>query len=751
MGESHRVYWQQWLSNNEKSTGSRREWITSSVAVRMAPEARAIDVTNLLRQSLGLSNNSQQQPPLQDALILVGTLYSLSSDFLQYEHHGSYVTSTARVISRGGGMHRPAADRSAPTAATAGASSVSSSSTVATSTTPATRSDPIHLVYTLEPNDAPLVVRDRMVGRIRTLEEKAVTLNGGKGRHIISSTAPQIQWYFIPAIPPTTPSPPPQGGGTTIPTMPSPKNSNIPNCLQLEGYCTSMEEEEFDEDEDEDDDDNDFESPTKDEPRMTSAARRSMSVDYDEDEGKENGGFNSSKDNPDGRSIPTLQEKMEAKFPWLKDHQSGRESPPPIEHSTTSFDNPLSIAVTVSKRQPRSFLRKLARERKRGNELIASCRARQPPSHLSGFLLKRCNRDRHVWRKVHCVLTDDYLWFMTRVYSNLDASPNSNNNNSNNPHEQIRQEVRPSTYRYSKHGRLRLTRALLLEPAIDYAPLYRTPYAFELVTPDGTSHAFRATSKHAQLQWIRVLSERIVQSYENSLLEQAELILVDDCLAKSKRMEQVLNVDRLVEASSSSSGAKDNNSISIFRRNSSTGTLDQVKIRRHCLLQWGLMVADYREFGRHVHSTMPAKNPVVVSSLSQQPRPSPTSAAKETIAALSLTPQPPTFPPAVRQLIRTSWAQAHQLLAVLSAGPSVADQVMTSTSSDGPFAYPRRIETLLHHVEFQITGRHHTSGSSQSSLADLEGTVSTHQSFPPPLDLFDPLLQELQTMAAPSD
>ena len=121
-----------------------------------------------------------------------------------------------------------------------------------------------------------------------------------------------------------------------------------------------------------------------------------------------------------------------------------------------------------------------------------------------------------MWRRVHCVLTDDYLWFVSRRYAKQNLS-------------------------FAKHGRVRLTRALLLEPSSDYAPLYRTPYAFEMVAADGTSHIFRASNRTVQRQWIKSISDRIIQSYENSLVESAQLIVNDECKAHARRIDHAMD------------------------------------------------------------------------------------------------------------------------------------------------------------------------------------------------------------------
>mmetsp|Transcript_12496 Transcript_12496/g.30263 ORF Transcript_12496/g.30263 Transcript_12496/m.30263 type:complete len:312 (+) Transcript_12496:710-1645(+) len=285
-----------------------------------------------------------------------------------------------------------------------------------------------------------------MVRRIKTWEARAVQRNGGRGRHIM---APQIQWYFIPQIESNSNATTANTNNTATTTTSN--NNNIPNCLQLEGYCTSMEEEEDTEEisnhdekeEEENDNDNDDENDCS-------------LMEYDSEEGPGQHRNDATKDkaaDDDDKANRTLnttafateQEKMEDRFPWLKQPDdpffvSTKKSPTITPTATDATIITTTRLASLSKdghRRQRRWQRQLARERQRGNDLIAACRSQTPPSHLSGFLLKRCTRDRHVWRKVHCVLTNDYLWFMTRVY---ELNLGTDTSNAIDPQQQQQQQ-----------------------------------------------------------------------------------------------------------------------------------------------------------------------------------------------------------------------------------------------------------------------------------------------------------------------
>lgn len=631
--ESHRIYWQQWLSSNEKSVGTRREWVTSSAAVRISPVARAVDVTGLLRESLQLSPLEGQE---KDALVLVGTLYSLSRDHVRFEHEKA-------ADKYSGGKHH---DRHHG-AATSGKSTTSS--------------DAFNVMHTLQPDDYPLQVRDRMADRLRRLQAEAVV-----GRTIIS---PKLQWYYCPVL------------------QPADKKSLIPSCINLEGYCTSMEE---------DVDDWGYD-------------------DEQDDYGNEQEGHNGDREQNDSLDVGNVEDMdlLASRFPWLHANQ---------EDDTKLTRQPAEMGTRYCQ------LKKQFRRESRRLNVLAAHESSLPQGTLSGYLLKRSSKDAHVWRRVHCVLTDDYLWFVSRRYTKYDMS-------------------------FAKHGRVCLTRALLLEPSVDYAPLYRTPYAFgklayhvavvakrillisflitEMVAADGTSHIFRAANRAVQRQWIKSISDRIIQSYENSLLESAQLIINDECVAHARRIDGA--VDQLWECirqqQQSRLESANGGSTSFEMPTMTSGPVAGV-------MRWTLKVTEFRHFCRHVRSSLPAKSPVVVTTPQNTRKTPPPTAlmAREASGEHSRV-----LDPSVKCMIRSAWQQAAALL-----------QQATDLGQTFQTPHPHRnLETLLRHVDFVLTGRHRPARVSSGSSAVSAGDEAPYhdRGEPPPLDLFDALEKELQLIA----
>lgn len=175
----------------------------------------------------------------------------------------------------------------------------------------------------------------------------------------------------------------------------------------------------------------------------------------------------------------------------------------------------------------------------------------------SGFLLKRSQSDPNVWRQVYCAITPTDLWYTSRRYT---------------------------TTQY--HGRIRLTRALLLQPSNDYLPLLKTPYAWEMVGNDGRSHWFRASCKQSQQQWMRTISECIVNAYEASLMDNAESWVTDEAKARSQRTVSLL--------------------LTPFQQDKSLHFSDP---HVSSVLRWGLELSDYRETCRKLSTQQEALEP----------------------------------------------------------------------------------------------------------------------------------------------
>ena len=640
------------------------------------------------RRSRSLSDNNEYEDnentsttTERDALVLVGTLYSLSRDFVRFEHEQQQQHSSASSSSSFSQRHPQQHHTGFGNSSNAKSSVTSSSSS----------SDAFHVVHTLHPLDFPLQVRDRMADHLRQLQAQAVV-----GRTII---APKLQWYYCPKVVGVEPRQDTQSSGSSL---------KIPSCINLEGYCTSMEEEEEDwgYDDDDDDDDDDDNGNIQEE-------RLNGSNDMDDEEGGDENDYSI-----DAGGTVEDADMLASRFPWLR--ISDCHHPTHDDSTVRRRRRQPAAEVAMSARQWK-FQKQYRREKRRLHVLSAHV-ASLPQGTLSGYLLKRSSRDFHVWRRVHCVLTDDYLWFVSRRYANK------------------------SGLAFAKHGRVRLTRALLLEPSADYAPLYRTPYAFEMVATDGTSHIFRASNRSVQRQWIQAISDRILQSYENSLLENAQLLVNDACIAQARRLDHSMDElwEQLPQQQSYSCA---------YRCMGNTGT-DPIGMQSKPLakvLRWTLKVTDFRHFCRHVRSTLPAKSPVVVvtsPSSTRKPPPPPPPPSALLAREVSGDRVVRVSDPLIRSMILACWQQATVLL---QEATDVGQFLLSRTSQPH-----RNLETLLRHVEFVLTGRHRpvraTSGNSVASLSSAGGgggdeTSHHDRNEPPPLDLFDALVKELQGLA----
>ena len=849
-GESHRIYWQQWLTPSPSSAGgpkSRRELITSSAAIRISPDtARARDVTKLLRDTLNLSslnngngNNDNSvvddtsADRFRDSLVLVGTLYSLPPDYVQFEHEPPPIVNRTPSPQPSNPQRTPPGS-SWPNGHNALAKNDSSKQLPVYYYSSSQTSEPFHVVKTLAPNDNPLKVRDVMMDHLRRIQASTnVTLmiTGTANKVNSSSSAssttssmslisPKIQWYFVP--------------GTSEPSSP------IPSCIDLDGYCTSMEN---------DDDEEESENGS-----------HGM---FDEDENDDCDSASNDERIWDDSS-PNF-DLLLSRCPLSTHFPSSRRSSTGDSKAVGNFTPPSSLDDSVASKKAALQLtcklsaaelerRRQRRELRRYTQL-SQCRSLSNQC-VSGYLLKRSHCDPHVWRRVHCVLTEDSFWHVTRVstYRHQKVHAQSTDvdvSNSNSPQQRYQPRFRMAR----RHGRIDLVRALLLEPnTTDYSPLYRTPYSFEVVSAKGTSHVFRAGNRTVQLQWIQALSERIAQRRENDLMAHAELIVADECIARNKRLACVAvqplwtafqkqvsltqqhqnpqqpatpaHPDSMVGAgagalgvgaippSPSSSSLASRGSASISAEGSSTtkstpgvddgdssATSGELNLMMH-VLRFGMEVAEYRERCRHVQSILPAKQPIVVLSDSPLTR-NTSSSSMDNHHPESQTHnhnkvvEPEPLDEETKAMVRGTWGSAASLLA---RATQVAMDVQHSVSTNGPSPtsaivspkegkrLSRSLETLCRHIDYVITGQHRplsdhgrkgffvsqndpkgnhmnrrsplpipptpptvASKKTNGTGAVVGGEASHYDIDPPPVDLFDLLLAELQLVAATSD
>ena len=454
---------------------------------------------------------------------------------------------------------------------------------------------PFHLIQTLQPTDHPWKMRQCMQERIENYSKMSLMnehnmLQQQQHRTIIS---PKLQWFYVP--------------DTTKET--------IPNCIELDGYATTLE-----------DDDEDTDSPVH--------------------------------------------------HPSREDDFSPRESLQLESKLTMLFPDRFQDQMQVSTAKNQHHFQRAQREARKKSEL-QSLLNNSPSSILfTGFLMKQSTKDPHVWRRVHCILTHESLWYVTRIYSFY--------------------ENQTEHCKYAKHFRIKLSDALLLEATDDYSPLYRIPYAFELVSGAGKSYIFRANNHKVVAQWTIRISEQIVEAFENSLMDQAQLLISDETKARNRRIENAMQESIMGHSSS----------------HRSTAVLDAETQLRLFLL--GIKVVSYQERCRYIKSVLPLKGPVVVNSANG-------SMGRETqvydLPALSAQ---------AREMIQTAWDEANGIFDWASA--NILGKL--SSSDEDSSRHTRALGIHFRYV--------------QQILSSRETSVSSKNTELPPMDLFDLLLSELK-------
>ena len=772
-GESQRIYWQQWLntSGGSSTTTSRRELITSSAAIRISPDgATAKDVTQLLRKTLNLSsltpttptntntttreekkneiddssnsnNNNRGTGSLisssddYDSLVLVGTLYSLPNDYVSFEHN-YYASSSNNGNDYNSNSSKQQHSQS--------------------------HSDPFHVVKTLAPNDNPIYVRDKLMDQLRKLQQDAPA-----GRSVIS---PKFQWYFVP-------SPRPPSNQQQQQHYPQ---SPIPSCIDLDGYCTSMEEEDYasdgdndDEDEDdnvivdnEDDDENDNNNNNNNGiiPRQPFEASQSNNnndkTTDNNDNNKEEERLNDQKGNGD----ESLFRSSINDNPDLLLFRALMKSSNSTTTAATLFEQQQQQARGENKTSNQKYYNQQRRQKqskyyvkewKRSIQLKQAQAAATSP--IAGYLLKQSHVDKHVWRRVYCVLTDDHLWYATRVpyyYSHHHSSPSStsttttnNNNNKKKNQSNHNDGYGDDDYTYppfkiaGKHGKISLGRALLLEPNVEYtnSSLYKIPNSFEVVSSRGLSHRFRAPNRTVQQNWIHALSSKIIESYENSLMDHAELIVSDESIARNKRIQSIaidplmMTTTMTMSATSTSSTNEENSNIqegntkrqqrdkyNNISSSSSSGSSSE-KNAIASVVRLGLDISEYREQCRHIQAFLTVD--------------------KDTN----------------KRRVQNTWDMATELLSKATTVTMEVQKQHSNNTTKSAKQISRSLEVLCRHVDYVITGQQRqfqllSSGEGNSETMNGGSSSSSNRKQqqqrtpdPPPLDLFDLLLTELQT------
>ena len=178
----------------------------------------------------------------------------------------------------------------------------------------------------------------------------------------------------------------------------------------------------------------------------------------------------------------------------------------------------------------------------------------------SGYLLKQSRKDKNVWKRVYCVLTENQFWCVTRV-----------------------KRICKHGSRIGKHGIMDLNGSLFLELALDSLSS-SLPNTFQLTTKDGKVHVFQAGKKSAYLRWSQCISERILLCQENSTF-----VMTDYVISKGTQARQATYTQFLT--SSFKYLSNDVPSMEQIRKK------DDFKL----LIQFGIRIADYKVLCKHAH------------------------------------------------------------------------------------------------------------------------------------------------------
>jgi len=359
--------------------------------------------------------------------------------------------------------------------------------------------------------------------------------------------------------------------------------------------------------------------------------------------------------------------------------------------------------------------------------------------------------DPFVWKRVHCVLADDHLWYVSRIYTRDETNETFSSADKNDGNKDIAPIYTGDTttkskfYSYAKHRSLELTRASLIQPSKENpaAPLFRTPFAFELVDSNGVTHRFRASNADVHKRWVSALNSRIVQSYENSLFDYAQLIVRDETEARNKRY-LALAVEPFWEKQA---GSKEE-----LLASGSEASYRHMSVDSHTMtvLRFGMEVMEFRERCRHIQAIFPAQHPVfAMSRLTTEIVRNNGGTENGSKAELPSIPTEGSIHLDLKTqaLIKSAWDDAIRL-GSRATKVSVKLQGITLCDTSGRSSphMPRSLETICQHLEYVITGSYRGDGSVSRGRNRSENT----RQFPPPIDMFDNLLAELQTIAAVS-
>lgn len=556
--------------------------------------------------------------------------------------------------------------------------------------------EPYNIVCTLRPSDSPLAVRDEVVRVLVERLRQAEREMGLDPRNDQLIPTPQVRWFFQPSH---------QVGGKAYG-----RAMNVPGCIDLEGYCSGVE-------------DSDDEG---DEPDLTTS---------------------SSNENP--RHARSSWQHVEVDRWWTKGPAELHDAKP-YRYDTGSTSSSLTAEQA-----------RLSDERHRLATLSRYVSALSEGNCLAGYLLKRSKRDRNIWHRVHCVLTEDCLFWVSRMKATASTRIDNRSHQSLGSAMQTQAPTRslsaatrlvhfglPSSFgrrrphasRIGCHHMIKLTSTLLIEsdPTQSSNPLSNVPNSFEIISPNGPSHIFRvpppsiagfststmdprATCK----LWLSAIGDRIVRCFEDNGMNVAEMIGSGEASARWGRIAS-LTVTPFVGAMPNGAQSVKQHGPYLLSQSGWEGVGSASPSAAIAeVLRIGLDVAEYRETILHAQTalmTPDREDNTIISRMKHEAITSGWDSAERVLVKSSF----------VISMVEAKRDDADELENILSEDDDVGS--LESLRSEVLGAH-RRVALYLE--EQKVLRERNARGESGEEALLI-----------PPVDAFDDLLEKLQRLAA---
>ncbi|OEU11361.1 hypothetical protein FRACYDRAFT_245759 [Fragilariopsis cylindrus CCMP1102] len=649
-----------------------------------------------------------------------------------------------------------------------------------------------HIMKTLDEEDNCLSLLDRMKNH---LHQRQQDIDNDRSNNTHNSDirrrptiAPQTRWYYVPNI-------------ITQQQQQQQQPPIMYSCLELDGYVTSLENEEEEENDDDDNENDEIDIDDTD----------------NEDANRYNGFGAASSVVPVGDE--DLLYRALAPFDDNNNDKDDKECDTDIENNSKNKNKNNKTKIA---REWRNYLQISQSHVSSGADSSPSTTTTTTTSSttnsttLAGYLLKKSEFDPYVWKLHYCLLTEDDFWYVPRIKNK------HKNKNVRNTNEIITtSEIEMASY----HGRIPLIDTLLL----DNSKTGRRHDEFEIVDGNGITHTYRCptaaeaapatttttTTTRAAVavvvakDWKNMLSIRSQNAFENSLIKHAELILTEENLSRTERWKKIVvndecddnnndknsdNDDDNDDGTKTKEGRRINASLTVVSSSpssrsilmynggggggSSASSNHSLRLQLQSkILRFGMNIAEYKENCRHIQTLLwvdyssAAAATVVVAPSSNGSTTTTTNSAKNDVSSTSSSSSTTT----TLRLVRETWKEASGLL-------QQAIQIILSINKHRERDISRSLDTMCRHIEYIITRQRRrrqapsqfsddnknddeiirnsssldddTSGNEDEASSvssgrdayhdDLDHHHHHHHRDPPPIELFDLLLNDLR-------